>query len=380
MSWPLVPLGEVANFINGKAFKPEEWGEEGLPIIRIQNLNSPNAAFNRYQGEIAKRYLVHDGDLLISWSASLDAFIWSRGDAVLNQHIFNAREREEKITRRYLYHVVRHAMVHIRSLVHGATMQHITKPVFEAIQIPLPPLSEQQRIAAILDKADALRHKRRDALPHLDRLLQSVFVEMFGEPITNPKGWPTCSIVDIAEQVTDGEHQTPIRSEEGIKLLSARNVKNGFLDFSNVDHVPLSEHQRIKKRCNPVYGDLLISCSGTIGRVATVLTDEPLSLVRSAALVKPAKKVINSRFMEFYLRTDKMKAKMMSRANASSQANLFIGQIKELPVFLPPLADQQKFAAVVEQVESLRARQLAAQTESDALFATLQARAFAGGL
>src|SRR5437868_9136857 len=91
-SWKVARLGDVAEYINGFAFKPTDWGETGVPIIRIQNLNSPNASFNYFDGQIADKFKVQNGDLLISWSASLDAFLWNRGEAILNQHIFNVRE------------------------------------------------------------------------------------------------------------------------------------------------------------------------------------------------------------------------------------------------------------------------------------------------
>ena len=145
-----VSLGHVAQYINGRAFKPEDWKTEGLPIIRIQNLNDPRAPFNYFSGPVESRYLVNDGDLLISWSASLDAFIWNRGPAILNQHIFKAVEDSSLVTREYLYFAVRAAMAEIRAHVHGATMQHITRPEFLRIKIPLPALPQQREIASSL--------------------------------------------------------------------------------------------------------------------------------------------------------------------------------------------------------------------------------------
>lgn len=161
--WRLARLGEVATYLNGRAFKPEEWDISGLPIIRIQNLNVPSASFNYSSGHVDPRNHVDDGDLLISWSASLDAYIWNRGPAVLNQHIFKVIENPAVITREYLYFAAREVMGEIRSQVHGATMQHITKPEFEAIQIPLPPLSDQQRIAALLTERMAAVERARSA-------------------------------------------------------------------------------------------------------------------------------------------------------------------------------------------------------------------------
>lgn len=149
-----VALRNVGQYINGRAFRPEEWGANGLPIIRIQNLSSADASFNYFAGGVDDRHLVHNGDLLISWSGTLDAFIWNRGPAVLNQHIFKVVENRQVVRRDYLYYAVRYVMDEIRSHVHGATMQHITKGKFEAVRIPLPPLSVQAEIAQALAEGE----------------------------------------------------------------------------------------------------------------------------------------------------------------------------------------------------------------------------------
>jgi type I restriction enzyme S subunit len=162
--WRWVRLGEIADFINGRAFKPDEWSNTGLPIIRIQNLTSIGAPFNYFAGVVDQCHLVQDGDLLISWSATLDVFLWLRGPAVLNQHIFKVAEQAQLVRRDYLYFAVREDMEEIRAQVHGATMRHITKPEFESIKIPLPPLSEQKRIAAILNEQMEAVGKVRTAL------------------------------------------------------------------------------------------------------------------------------------------------------------------------------------------------------------------------
>ncbi|WP_005035787.1 restriction endonuclease subunit S [Holophaga foetida] len=248
------------------------------------------------------------------------------------------------------------------------------------IDVVIPPLPEQRRIAAILDQAEALRAKRRAALAKLDTLAQSIFIEMFGDPALNLRKWPISTIAEVAEQVTDGEHLTPLRSSEGIKLLSARNIRDGFIDFGNVDYIPQSEHERIKRRCNPSRGDVLISCSGSIGRVASVEVDEPFSLVRSAALVRPRSSVIHNKFLEHYLRTPALRARMEKRANASSQANLFQGQIRELPVLVPPMAEQRRFVALMMAVDQLAIPYHTSALHLDSLFASLQHRAFRGEL
>jgi type I restriction enzyme, S subunit len=266
------------------------------------------------------------------------------------------------------------------NVVAGAKMPRMVMGEFWAYPVPLPKLEEQRRISAILDQAETLRTQRRAALAQLDSLTQSIFLDMFGDPATNSMDWSKKKLEEIADQVTDGEHLTPKREIAGIKLLSARNVRDGHIDLRDVDFIGHDEHERIKKRCNPIRGDVLISCSGSIGRVAPVETDEPFSLVRSVALIRPKHHIVYSKFLECYLRTSTMKAYMIRRANASSQANLFQGPIREMPVMLPPFALQQVFTTRIQAIEVLKATHRAALSELDALFASLQQRAFAGEL
>ena len=176
------------------------------------------------------------------------------------------------LDRNYFAHFLRQPemVMYAASRASGANLPRLSPTVLGTFPIPLPPLAEQQWIAGILDAADALRAKRRESIALLDGLTQSIFLDMFGDPLANPRDWPTATVGDIAERVTDGEHKTPRRSEEGVPLLSARNVRDGWIDFQNTDFVDEEEYANLSRRIEPMPGDVLISCSGTIGRVAQV--------------------------------------------------------------------------------------------------------------
>jgi len=162
--WKWLRVRELAEYHNGRAFKPHEWGQVGLPIVRIENLTNPQAPHNHYQGEVEEKHVIETGDLLLSWSASLDAYIWDRGPALLNQHIFKVCEDRTKVTRSFLYFLLRATMGRIRYQVHGATMQHITKPAFESILVPVPgDKEEQSAIAALLESQMAEVQRMRRA-------------------------------------------------------------------------------------------------------------------------------------------------------------------------------------------------------------------------
>ena len=147
---PFTKIGEVAEFINGAPFKPTDWGDEGMPIIRIQNLTRSNSKFNRTKKNVDKKYIIRNGDLLISWSATIGVFIWNGEDAYLNQHIFLVKNND-KILKKYLYFLKDKIIESIKSKVHGNTMTHITKSEFLDIKIPLPPIETQNQIVEELD-------------------------------------------------------------------------------------------------------------------------------------------------------------------------------------------------------------------------------------
>ncbi|MFP4534025.1 MAG: restriction endonuclease subunit S, partial [Desulfobacterales bacterium] len=152
LGWTYAKLGELAIYVNGKAFKPKDWKKKGLPIIRIQNLNNPTAIFNYADPNHESKYLVKNGDLLVSWSASLGVYIWNRGDAWLNQHIFRVDFAKRVIIKEFLFYALKQTISDLYKKTHGTGMVHVTKGDFENHQILLPPLKEQHRIVAKLEK------------------------------------------------------------------------------------------------------------------------------------------------------------------------------------------------------------------------------------
>lgn len=184
-------LGDVATYINGYAFKPDDWSDTGVPIIRIQDLTGNSYQTNRYNGTYAPKYEVNSGDVLISWSASLGVYIWEGETSVLNQHIFKVVFDKLPMNKNYFVYQVEHILKKAQSEAHGATMKHLTKPVFDSLEFNLPSLDEQNRIAAILEKVTSLIALRKQQLAKLDELVKARFVEMFGEPVQNTKHFPT---------------------------------------------------------------------------------------------------------------------------------------------------------------------------------------------
>ena len=182
-------LGDLATYINGYAFKPADWGDTGLPIIRIQDLTGNSYQLNRYDGEYPERIEVNDGDVLISWSASLGVYVWQRGKALLNQHIFKVVFDKLPVNKEYFVFAVEHKLAEMESKTHGATMKHIVKKDFDGTTIPYPPIEKQAEIADHLRRITSLIDKQTEQLLLLDQLVKSRFIELFGDPVLNQHGW-----------------------------------------------------------------------------------------------------------------------------------------------------------------------------------------------
>lgn len=168
-----------------------------------------------------------------------------------------------------------------------------------------------------------------------------------------PEDWNVDLLNNISLKITDGEHATPIREKAGFFLLSARNILNGRIDLTDVDYVGFDEYQRIKQRCNPESGDLLISCSGTIGRVSVLPVGIECVMVRSAALVKYDRTKANGLFLQYYLQSAGGQSQIFYSLNQGAQANLFLNHIEKLKIPIPPLTEQKVIAAALSDIDTL---------------------------
>lgn len=346
--WRWMRLGDVAKYINGLAFRPEDWVNKGLPIIRIENLTSADALFNYYDSPVEKKYIVDNGDLLISWSATLEAFIWSRGKSILNQHIFKVEEDGNVIDRKFLYYIARFVMNKIRAQVHGATMKHITKGKFEAIEIPVPLIKEQRRIVAVLDeKLMAVSQARQAAQAQLEaaKALSAAYLRaVFDSPETS--NWPYKRLGDFCELLparsialdADMQIQTitsACLSETGFQ---AEGIKPGKM-WSY--HVP---------ECLVSPGEILIARSNTeelVGRVS-LYEGKPENIVASDLTIRiwTSKGNFDSRFLTYYLSFLFLSGYWRDKAGGASQSMKKIrrGQILNLEVPMPPLEKQTKLS------------------------------------
>ena len=168
-----------------------------------------------------------------------------------------------------------------------------------------------------------------------------------------PQEWETCQLSDISRKITDGDHVTPKRVRHGYYLLSARNILNGTIDVSDVDYIGTDEYLRMKQRCGPEAGDILISCSGTVGRVTVVPFGFECVLVRSAALAKLDRARADSFYIQYWLQSHQGQGQISNSVNQGAQPNLFLNHIERLRCPNPPLPEQRAVAEALSDVDGL---------------------------
>lgn len=293
--------------------------------------------------------------------------------------------RSQKLDRQYLTYYLRSPefVTWISNEVAGAKMPHVTMKVFWDHEIPLRPLAEQKRIAAIPDAADALRAKPREALAQLDALLQSSFLTLFGDPVANPMGWEVVFLGKTANRITKGQSpnwQGFNYQESGALLVTSENVRDGHLDISKPKFVPLEFNQKLKSSQLRV-GDLLINLVGaSIGRSCLFTGySGPANVNQAVGIVSIDDPVLTNYIVQL-LQTHQGQTLLTGRIVEAARANVSLANLREFPIPLPPLPLQQKFAAIVESIERQKEKQRAHLAELDALFAALQHRAFRGEL
>ncbi|MDY0763497.1 restriction endonuclease subunit S [Acinetobacter pittii] len=380
-----VRFGDLCKLQNGRAFKPEEWSEEGTPIVRIQNLNDETKPFNYCNFDVEKRFWINSGDLLFSWSGtpgtSFGAFFWNRGKGFLNQHIFRVDVKEELVDKHYLRYALNSLIVKIIDQAHGGVgLKHITKAKLEEVQIPLPSLAEQRRIASILDQADELRQKRQQAIEKLDQLLQATFIDMFGDPISNPKNWNKCLLEKVTHKITDGTHKTPTYMSSGIEFLSAKDIKKGRIVWNTNKYISEQEHSQLIKRCNPEIGDVVLAKSGSLGSVAIIDRSHQFSLFESLCLIKHDRQQIDAIFLTSMLRSPSMLSHLLGKNKGIAIKHLHLVDIRELEILLPPIELQLEFSSKIRSIDKLIGIHLSSLEYIGSLFKSLQNQAFSGTL
>ena len=350
MSDEKIRLGDVATYINGYAFKPEDRGNEGLPIIRIQDLTGNSYDLGFYNGDYPKKIEINDGDILISWSASLGVYIWDRGKALLNQHIFKVLFDRAPIDRQYFVYAVRYKLAEMGTKTHGATMKHIVKKDFDATQIPYPSMKKQENIVLKLNKVSYIIRERQQELQNLDELIKARFVEMFYD-----KGYPVLKWNDVFNTTTG-------------KLDSNAAVDGGTYPFFTCS----KEVLRIDDYAFEEEA-LLLAGNNAAGKYDVKYYSGKFNAYQRT-YVLTLKENWSYRLFQYQLEDKLTYLQQQSLGGLTKYLTLKI--LGELEFIIPPKKQQDKFDLFIKQVDKSRAAVQKALDETQLLFDSLMQKYF----
>ena len=348
-----IPLKEVATFLNGYAFKPSDWSKEGLPIIRIQNLTGTNKEFNYYNGDYNEKYIIEDGDILISWSASLGIFLWKNITGILNQHIFKVIfDKDIETDKLYFLHCMEYLIKKIEKNIHGSTMKHITRPEFEKINFPIYDIDIQRKIAKKLVFISEIIDNNKRILVKLMDLSKSLFTMMFGDPLLNDKKeWNFFKIKNIGKIISgstpstniseywNGEYLwiTPAELNDDSFIINSTNRKLTYLGVKTSSLIEL-----------PI-GTVLLSSRAPIGKVAIV--GENMFCNQGFKNIIPNEK-INSIYLYYVFKEKKEYLNFLGRGATFKELSKEI--VENISIKVPPIELQNKFAERIEKIEKLK--------------------------
>ena len=379
-------LGDLATYINGYAFKPVDWGETGLPIIRIQDLTGNSYQLNRYDGEYPERIEVNDGDVLISWSASLGVYVWQRGKALLNQHIFKVVFDKLPVNKDYFVFAVEHKLAEMESKTHGATMKHIVKKDFDGTTIPYPPIEKQAEIADHLRRITSLIDRQTEQLLLLDQLVKSRFIELFGNPVENPKGYYVATLQELINKGfimyhLDGNHGGDYpKSEEfvdnGVPYISANCIVNDEIDFSKAKFLTPERAGKLRKGIAQ-NDDVLFAHNATVGPTVVLHTDEEkVILGTSLTAYRCNKEKIMPNYLKAYMLSDGFVRQYSGDMKQTTRNQVPITAQKKYLFLIPPIEEQKQFAAFAVQIAKSKAAVQKALDQAQLLFDSLMQEYF----
>jgi type I restriction enzyme S subunit len=389
----LARVGDLAQQIRGVTYSKSEATNApapgSLPVLRAGNITEHGLTFTDLvfvpESRVKAQQRLRRNDVLIAASSGSLEVVGKAGRAVEDfEGGFGAfckvLRPNERVDPNYFAHFFKTTNYRrtISSLASGANINNLRSQHLDDLQIPLPPLAEQRRIAAILDPADALRAKRTEGLAHLDDLTQSIFLDMFGDG----QDWPVAMLRDIVatgDRVNYGVVQPGDTVEGGVPLIRISDLRSGRVDRTRLKLIdPGIERKYVRSRIRG--NEILISCVGSTGVIAVTSDQDVGSNVARAVTRVPIENPTTRQYVAEHLRSARVQRYFKNELRTVSQPTLNGKQISETEVPLPPMDLQDEFVRRIRIVRLTFEAQSTHRSQLDALFASIQSRAFAGAL
>ena len=378
-------LDDICSFLSGNAWKAAEFTNEGIPIIRINNLNTNDNDFKYWQGDYDKKFIIYKGDLLVSLSGTIKTFQWNGPEALLNQRIVKVTANPDT-NQDWVYYQISHVIEKIANKGKHAVIRNVSINDLKNFEVDVPDFQTQNKIVAILDKANALVQKRQQTIFLLDELLNTLYLDLFGDSLINPKHWSLEKIDAICDVQSGLTLSQSKRKSYPLKIpyLRVGNVFRGRVDLSEIKTLRATENELERTKLKK--GDILIvEGHGNINEIgrAAIWDINDLEMVHQNHLIRlrinTSKVLFN--YLVYFLNSQGGIYKMRSISNSTSGLNtISTGKVKEIDVPIPSIELQKSFVSQVKAIQSQQEKINKSFSDIEMLYNAILQRAFSGKL
>lgn len=392
MSWPMVALGDIFEIARGGSPRPIDAyitdDPDGVNWISIRDASNSSKYITKTEKKIlptgvSKSRLVKPGDFLLTNSMSFGRPYILQTSGCIHDGWLVLSGDNEVVDQDYFYHLLGSDLIYRKfvSLAAGAVVKNLNSVLVRNVRVPLPPLPEQRRIAAILDKADALRAKRRAAIAKLDQLMHSVFLEMFGDPITNPKGWQLHNLAEATFfQEGPGILAKDFR-DVGVPLVRLAGIDDGKVSLKGCNFVDQEMFERKWSQFALSEGDILVLTSATFGKPAVVGKETVGSIFYTGIIrFNPRHAALSAEFLKAFLASPWFLRQAQKLASGAVIKHFGPTHLKQMHIPIPTIELQLTFAQIAENIIRQKSVLRKSIKGMEKLFIGLQHRAFEGGV
>lgn len=371
-NWTYKKLTDICDIQYGYPFDSACFSttpEDGMPLIRIRDV-MVGCSNTFYKGDYPKEYTIHKGDYLIGMDGEFNIAPWKSGDALLNQRVCKISSKSNEVSIGYLYRFLTKELKKIEDETPFVTVKHLSAKRLNQVLLPVPSIETQSRIVSELDLLQAIIDKQKAQLKELDNLAQAVFYDIFGDPVENDKGWEVRTIEDVCSSIVRGPFGSALKKEFFVEpsgsTYKVYEQKHAIQKNASIGSYYISEDRfESLKRFEVKSGDIIMSCSGTIGEFFEIPLDAERGLMNQALLKFTLNQKIEKTYFLFTMEfvKDSFDKKGTGLQNIGS-----VGTVKTTLISLPPLSLQQSFAAKIELIEKQKAAISKSIAETEKLF------------
>lgn len=369
--WEYKKLGEVCEITMGQSPDSKSYNKDGrgLPFFQgCADFGILNPNISTYCSEPKK--VAEPLDILMSVRAPVGTLNIANTKCCIGRGLASFREIKNKSSYKFLYYLLKSSEKYFQDNSTGATFKAIGKELVVNYKIKIPSIYKQIEISSELDLLSGVIEKQKAQLEELDKLAQSIFYDMFGDPVTNEKGWRKYKMNDLCEYIVDCPHSTPIKSKSITKYPCIRTseLKGGSISWDSMQYLEKDEYEKRITRLKPIAGDIVFGREGTIGDAVVLPEGYFFSLGQRTMLLRAKNELISNIYLHKTLMSEWIR-KQISNVNVSSTvAHVNIKDFKCFDVPLPPLSLQQEFAAKVEAIEAMKTKVRQSLKEAETLF------------